>query len=467
MRSRQPILSLQVVFDFINSLRGRLTAILVLGMSLSAVAALLASELGRHADFEHIRQEHVLASAVDVISRLQGDTARTVKSLDTDQLVGANLMKAPTGAIPSGESFTQALVARVGGSLQPSLVSVPSKYCIQDDPFWHRPRAAGIKDVILPPDCWLLSVTTASGRMNIGLSLPFAPAPPSAVTSPWFLSLVILGSLALALLTARLASAPMQRLTDAADAFANSIDAPPVAETGPSDVRAALTTFNLMQERVREGVRERTRILAAISHDLQTPLTRLRLRLEQVEDEPLRTRLIGDLSATMGMVKRGLDLARSGESAEDWMVVNLNSLLSSLADDATDSGQAVTFADGQPFRVHVRPDALKRCLMNLIDNAIKYGGGAEISCVAVGNQVVVHVRDRGPGISDELLARVFEPFVRGASAKSSGDGTGIGLTIARAQAAAINGVLGLANHPEGGLLATLTLTAHSRRDKAA
>ncbi len=448
--------------DFFGSLTGWLTTILVVGMTISASTALLAMEMGRQVEFQHIHQARVLASAVDLASRLQNDTDETLKSLDSNAFVGAKLIPLSNGSIRGDEDYTQALISRIGAKGNPQLINVPSGYCTRDDPFWSKSRAAGMKD-LRPPECWLLATATSKGRISIGIPLPPLPTPPSAITSPFFLSLVIVGSLILSYLTARLVTAPLQRLTQAADAFARSIDAPPVAETGPSDVRAALTTFNLMQERVREGLRERTRILAAVSHDLQTPLTRLRLRLEQVEDDTLRHRLISDLSATLSMVKRGLDLARSGESGEEWVVVNLNSLLLSLADDANECGQAVCFFDGPQLRVRVRPDALKRCLMNLLDNATKYGGSADISCVQVEKDIIVSIRDHGPGLSDELLRRVFEPFVRGGSGKSSGDGTGIGLTIAKAQAGAIGGRVALTNHPDGGAVASLTLPVYSGR----
>jgi len=157
------------------------------------------------------------------------------------------------------------------------------------------------------------------------------------------------------------------------------------------------------------------------------------------------------------MMKRGLDLARSGDSAEDWSTVDLDSVLSSLADDAAEYGHAVRFLQGCGALVRVRPDALTRCLSNLIDNAIKYGGDADIASRRVGKSVIITVRDHGPGIEDTMLAHAFDPFVRADTSRSSGDGTGIGLTIARAQAAAIGATIHLANHPDGGLEATLTL----------
>jgi signal transduction histidine kinase len=293
------------------------------------------------------------------------------------------------------------------------LASVPSTICTANDPFWVRPRAAGFK---VPPtrDCWLLSVDRApADRLYFAIDLPRLPTPPSSITSPLFLVLILAASGLLSLIVARLATAPLRQLAKASQAFARSVDAEPVPETGPADVRRALATFNLMQERVREGLRERTRILAAISHDLQTPLTRLRLRLEQVEDEPLRERLVADLSTTLAMVKRGLDLARSSESAEALSTIDLDSMLSSMAEDAAEFDQDVRFLTGCGARVRVKSDALSRCLTNLIDNAVKYAGGAEIDCRKVGGEVVIEIRDHCPGMPAELIDRAFAPFVRG------------------------------------------------------
>ncbi|MFD1951860.1 ATP-binding protein [Sphingomonas arantia] len=444
---------------FTASLAGRIALILSVGISLALFGALLLAEQGRRAEFHRLRNERVIASTVDVIDRLHRDRAGTLAGLRDNRLVGARLIdKRPIPATVRDEDLTGMLAARIGTAMQPTVGRAPASVCLSNDPFWGRPRAAGFAPPILP-DCWLVRFRMDGRPLAVAVALPRLPLPPSWSTDTVFLLLVATAAIALSLLVAALATSPLRRLSAAADAFAGSIDAEPVLETGPSDVRAALATFNLMQERVRAGLRERTRMLAAISHDLQTPLTRLRLRLEQVEDEMLRDRLVADLSATLAMLKRGLDLARSGDSVEDWSMVDLDSLLSSLADDAAEFGHAVRFVDGCSALVRVRPDALTRCLSNLIDNAIKYGGDADIACRRAGRTVIVTVRDHGPGMSDTMLACAFDPFVRADVSRSSGDGTGIGLTIARAQATATGATLTLATHPEGGLLATLTLGA--------
>jgi signal transduction histidine kinase len=442
---------------FVGSLTGRIAAILAIGICCAAVAALLVAERARQADFRRVQAERVVASASDVIGRLQRAPAEARLGLRTDRLIGAHLVPVGTHiAAPLNPYLTPLLADRVAGALRPTVAHVSPAVCMASDAFWRRPRAAGFSPPS-PPDCWLLAVDQPDGRIRVALDLPLLPTPPSTTTDPVFLLMILAASALLSVVVARLATAPLRRLSAASDAFARSIDAEPVTEVGPSDVRDALHTFNLMQARVREGLRERTRILAAISHDLQTPLTRLRLRLEQVDDPALRDRLVADLSATLAMVRRGLDLARSGESTEDWSNVDLDSLLSSMADDATEFGHAVTFVQGCGAQVRVRPDSLTRCLSNLIDNAVRYAGDAELACRREGREVIVTVRDHGPGMPAALLDRAFEPFVRGDDSRSSGDGSGIGLTIALAQAKAIGAELTLDHATPHGLRAELRL----------
>lgn len=442
------------------SLTGRIALLLAIGTSFGATVAILVAERARHAEFRRVLEERVVASAVDVVTRVQRDPARAEDQLRVG-LLGAQLVRArAVGIQPVDSAMTDRINRRVEGALSPTIAHVSPRICLFGLGLWRRPRAAGFVTQS-PPDCWLLTLSPGRNetQMRIAIDLPGLPDPPSTTADPLFLVLVGGLCLLLALAAASLATAPLRRLSAAAEAFARSIDAEPVPETGPADVRAALATFNLMQERVREGLRERTRMLAAISHDLQTPLTRLRLRLEQVSDVELRLKLVADLSATLAMVRRGLDLARSGESAEAWIVVDLDSLLGSIADDAAEFGHPVRVTGLCGARVRVRPDALARCIGNLLDNALKYGGTAELSCHQHGDRIVVTVRDHGAGMEAALLARAFEPFVRGDTSRSSGDGTGIGLAIARAQAAAIGGTLTLANHPDGGVAAEVVLPA--------
>lgn len=259
----------------------------------------------------------------------------------------------------------------------------------------------------------------------------------------------------------RLALRPLGRMARAADDLGRDIAHPPMEESGPDEVRQAARAFNAMQQRIRASIAERTQILAAVTHDLKTPLTRMQLRLEQCPDPALRDRLQDDLEAMRSLVDEGLELARSLETGEPMQPVDLGALLSSLCDDAADSGQDVRFETldpGNPVLVRGRPNALRRVFSNLIDNAVKYGHHARVALDPGPHAVRVLVRDAGPGIPEEWLSEVRQPFVRLESSRSRDTGgTGLGLAIAENLLKSHHGQLRLCNSASGGLEAVVTL----------
>jgi signal transduction histidine kinase len=209
---------------------------------------------------------------------------------------------------------------------------------------------------------------------------------------------------------------------------------------------------------LRSHIEERTRILAAITHDLKTPLTRLRLRLEQCRDEPLRTRLVEDVAAMQALVDEGLDLARSLDSGPPPQIVDLSALLQSLCDDTVDAGGEARFDGPDGALTLGRPKALRRSFVNLIDNAVKYGGKADISLERSGGEWLIRITDSGPGIPEEHLDRVMQPFFRLETSRSrETGGTGLGLSIAANLLAVQGGTLSLHNRPQGGLEARVRL----------
>jgi signal transduction histidine kinase len=250
---------------------------------------------------------------------------------------------------------------------------------------------------------------------------------------------------------------PLSKLARAAEAVGRDIRQPPLLESGSRELRDAARAFNTMQERMQRYVDSRTRVLAAMSHDLKTPLTRLRLRMATLNDPDLQTRVDQDLGEMESMVHGALTLLRGLNDDEPAEALDINELLARLQ---------VEFAEmGTPFEVlgrtrslyAAKPMALKRCLTNLISNATKFGGGVSVT-VEDGPAVVIRVRDQGPGIPEEHLAKVFEPFYRVESSRNRDTGgTGLGLCIARDIAQAHGGSLKLSNLPRRGLLATLTL----------
>ena len=218
------------------------------------------------------------------------------------------------------------------------------------------------------------------------------------------------------------------------------------------------TAMNTMQAQLRELFEQRSRFLAAVSHDLRTPITRMRLRAELIEDDALRERMARDLAEMERMVQETLEFMRDGDRREAVGRVDLNALLEALAEDAVEQGGHVKFeAAGRPV-VSTRPLALKRCLSNLLSNAVKYGEQVSMSVTDTTPFVIVVIDDDGPGIPADELERVFEPFYRGNAARGD-EGTGLGLSIARAIAESLGATLTLENRESGGLRARLRLPA--------
>ncbi|MFC0573785.1 ATP-binding protein [Paraburkholderia solisilvae] len=261
----------------------------------------------------------------------------------------------------------------------------------------------------------------------------------------------------LAFIAVRFAVQPLRQLAKAADALGRDIHRPPLPVTGPSEVRSAAQSFNAMQRQLADSIAQRTRFLAAVSHDLRSPLTRLRLRAEMLPDAAWRKRLRGDLDDMEAMVSSTLDAVQGIEITETRHEIDLDSMLDSLAQDMREAGEPVSVAGCAGRSVPGYPRNLRRCLQNLLDNAVRYGERAEVQVVDAGRSVRIEISDRGPGIADAALReRVFEPYFRIAS-RGGAAGTGLGLTIARSVAAAHGGTLTLANRAQGGLDAVLTL----------
>jgi signal transduction histidine kinase len=251
---------------------------------------------------------------------------------------------------------------------------------------------------------------------------------------------------------------PLAELRVAADALGKDIHRPPLPETGPLEVAETAHAFNTVQKRLKSYIGDRARILAAVSHDLKTPLTHIRLRTDLLDDEELRAKIQGDLHTMEAMVGATLDFMRGTESRETAQALDVVALLESVRDDAQDAGWDVELEGSLREPVQGRPLALKRSLTNLVENAARYGERARIRVEDDGRQVKITVLDDGPGIPEAALEQVFDPFFRLESSRARHTGgTGLGLGIARNIARAHGGDLVLVNRPEGGLRAELTL----------
>jgi signal transduction histidine kinase len=285
---------------------------------------------------------------------------------------------------------------------------------------------------------------------------------PQEAALPWrvalTLLLLLLTVVVLSLIAVRWMTGPLSLLARAAEQLGENIHNPPLAEGGPTEVRRAARAFNTMQRRLAQYLSDRTRILTAMSHDLKTPITRMRLRAEALEDEALRARFVHDLGEMEAMVTQTLEFMRDTSATEPAQPVDLMALIESLRDDYADMGKAVAVEGTIRQPVQVRPHALRRCLANLLDNAIRYGERATIALEERASEVVIRVLDEGPGMSAEELAKAFEPFYRGEASRSrETGGTGLGLGIARNIARAHGGEVTLRNRAGWGLEATLVL----------
>ncbi|HDV9411418.1 TPA: HAMP domain-containing protein [Raoultella ornithinolytica] len=255
---------------------------------------------------------------------------------------------------------------------------------------------------------------------------------------------------------------PMTRFTRAIDALQPANSAPGMmAEQGPVEVQHAARAFNAMQTRIRDHLQERARILAAISHDLQTPITRMKLRLEMTDAPELRDKLLQDLDNMSRLVREGIAFARSAQPLEEKRQrLDLNAFLDSIALDYADVGRPVAFIPAEEGRVVLtQPQALRRIMTNLIDNALKFAERVDIRLsYAMNGDPIIQVMDNGPGIPEASLEEVLQPFFRLENSRNrETGGTGLGLAIAAQLTSQMPGTLRLGNRPEGGLEAIIRL----------
>ena len=274
--------------------------------------------------------------------------------------------------------------------------------------------------------------------------------------------LVLLGTvILLSLVAVRWATGPLSALATAAEELGQDINRPPLPETGPVEVRRAARAFNTMQQRLSRFISDRTRVFAAMSHDLKTPITRMRLRTEMLEDDAVRIKFARDLEEMESMVTQTLEFMHDTSAGEPVQRVDIMALIESLQDDYRDTGRPVDVEGGVVSAYSGRPLALRRCLTNLIENAIRYGERATIKVEDGAGEITIRILDEGPGIPEAELDQAFEPFFRGEASRSRDTGgTGLGLGIARNVARAHGGELVLRNRAGRGLEAILTLPRH-------
>jgi signal transduction histidine kinase len=446
-----------------STMFGRLAAalVIVVGIGLAVMLALilrdraeLSMRVGGVGDSSH--RIAYLTHRLEALDRDSRAAERRHLAADKDLRVepdrypGRTLNRHEVAAI--GRAFVAELKDRLG-----------ERYAITLD---RIRRGSPRRDLIhLVPEHRPASGTTA---LDVSVGLPdgdtltfrvAAPLPDPPLPWPLFLQMGVL-TLVLAgvlFLVTRSITRPLSKLALAADAVGKSVRHPPLTEEGVREIRDATRAFNTMQDRLLRYLDSRTNVLAAMSHDLRTPLTRLRLRVESVADERLHARFSADLDEMEALVWSALALFKGLDDDEKFESVDVNALLDTLVAGYAELGAPVALEGKAQDFLQAKPRALKRCLGNLVDNALKFGQRATIQ-VEDADALVIRIADDGPGIPEDMLERVFEPFYRLESSRSRDTGgTGLGLSIARDVAQAHGGSLTLRNRPERGLIAELRL----------
>lgn len=426
-------------------LASRLMVILLLGLLLAngLTLGLLLLERAQSAKVMMMGNlEYDVATSVAILDRLPADE-RAAWATRLDRSNHHYLLHAmPSGQPPQTKRLqdTASALTKVLGARYPLSFSV------------NPDNSAQMVAHVRLSDGSPLSIDLAPRNM------PFARWLPIVLVAQFVL---LLGS---AWLAVRSAVRPLADLTRAAEMLhPDPNETVRLSEEGPTEVRNAARAFNAMQVRISAYLKERMQILAAISHDLQTPITRIRLRSEMMDDTDIKSKLLQDLEEMTRLVREGVAYARTSESSNEKPCrIQPHAFIDSLVCDYQDTGQQVTLQGELSGTLSTKPHALRRTLSNLIDNALKFAGSAEVVVRRDAGQVTIEVLDRGPGIPPEEIYAVMQPFYRVENSRNRATGgTGLGLAIAQQLVASLSGELTLANRKQGGLRVTVTLPDNS------
>jgi signal transduction histidine kinase len=326
----------------------------------------------------------------------------------------------------------------------------------------HRHLGHQYKVLALAPQggAHRIAVQLPDGTMIAG-RVEQSPYPPRFWGGPWIITLLfaLISVTVLGLWAAYALAAPLSSFARAAENFSLDVAGEPLPERGPEEIRSVARALNRMHERIARLMSDRTKMLAAISHDLRTPITRLRLRAEFIEDEGNRKRMLIDLDQMRSMLESVLSLLRNDRKIEAVTLVDIASTLQLVADQFGDMGHIVHYEGPLSATAVARPDDLHRGVTNLVENAVRFGAEVTIRLDISGTKLVIDVEDDGPGISDARKQEMLEPFVRGDDARTMDESTGfgLGLSIARAIALAHGGELSLHDRAPHGLIVRMQL----------
>ena len=459
-----------------KSLAGQLTLLLLLALAAAQGVAVALFAWERMEALRHAHRDDAVQRTATV-ARLIADTPAglhdAVIAAASTELARFSLTAEPavgeTGAGERAAAIANDLSAALGiASERVRVASLWTRYMDDDDDRDedHDHDDDGDDDHDhghWKSDWFTASVALANGRwLNVAVGPPpGAPAWGLAFVAVFLLS--ALGIAAVAVVMGRRLAKPMRGLANAAGSLGRGEAVADLSESGPVETRETVRAFNLMRARLDRYVRDRTAMLAAVSHDLRTPITSLRLHAEFVEDAETKGKILAALDEMQRMTEDALAFIREDMRREETRTVDLHALLDSVAADLADLGHDIAVADSGRVLIACRAAALRRALRNLLENAAAYGGRAAARIERDDKEVRIVVEDEGSGIPEADLERVFEPFVRlEASRSRDTGGSGLGLAIARSIVRAHGGEIHLGNRAEGGLRATVALPAAER-----
>lgn len=451
-----------------DSLAGRTLAILLtITLLLIAGSALLLQD-ERHSRFEE-QSRFRLLNSITTVARLVEDAdlleRQRIASRVSKENFQVSIDSAPLMAGPLRHRIEHVLANRLSKRLAISKrdinVRVRQEHDKEDsgddedDYREHRGQFRALKHDL---EQIAISIHLQDGNwLNIRVDNLDAPPPWARRTLSLLVLLLVVLIVGGIFLSQRM-TRPMAQLAKAADRLGLGQAGSPLIEKGPREVRQTIHAFNRMQERMQKHLTDRTLMLAAVSHDLRTPITTLRLRAEYIEDEEMRNKTLATLAEMESILSTTLSFARDDAADESSRPTDIAALLQSLVDDHVDLGGSLTYHGPDKLTFTCRPVALRRALNNLIDNALKYGDSGEATLSAQKDSIEICIDDNGPGIPEDKLDEVFTPFFRLDESRSrTTGGSGLGLSVARTIVHAHGGELSLHNRDGGGLRARLVL----------
>lgn len=446
-----------------QSITGRTVLVLVVGLTLSHLAS-MAVHYTEGADAYAILEARRIAERMATITRLveeaaPGDRARILEAVTDPALRVAWSRDGAIGASAGAGGFlTEHMLRAHLGPRSGGRVHIAYGEAATPGSAMMDEHMQGMSMGTAMPGHMRASIELADSSWLNFLAPVEAPTQLLSLRVVLSLSVMVIAVIALSVWAVRRMTAPLATFARAAERLGVDVTAPRLPETGPREVRQAARAFNEMQRRIRRFVEDRTQLVAAIAHDLRTPITRLRLHAEFVEDDEQRHKMLADLDEMEKMIASTLGFARDEAGSEPRATVDLLTLLHSVSDDLADAGHEVDFQAEGRLPYECRRVALRRAFTNLIENAVKYGKRARVSLDAQADAIRIRIDDDGPGIPEGFLEDAFKPFRRleGSRSRDTG-GTGLGLTVARTIVRAHGGDIVLSNRAQGGLRVDVTL----------